>query len=248
MKKLFLLFLLLALVAVSGVFPQDNGDTGDVEGFVLDDANRPIVGAQVSAFVANRPSVGTWPQATSGVGGHFLITGVWPPGLYQITAQKPREGYGDPATVLFASPSAQAPTVEVRARVTTQGVMVRLGPRGGWVTGVVEDAASGQEVRGASAGFISADSRMEYGGGSIACHGKFFLLSPSDKSVRVRFSAPGYETWYLGPDGSEAHATPIRISPGETKEIVVRLLRLKGPAPDAKPATCGDRVTPPLGR
>ena len=181
-----------------------------------------------------RPSAGILLQVRSGVGGHFLMTGLWPPGLYQVTAQKPRSGYGDPAITLFASPSAEAPRVEVRPGETTKGVVV--------------DASSGEEVRGARAVLFSANSSMEYWGGGLACQANIFLLLPSDKSVRVRISARGYETWYYGPDGTEAHATPIKMSPGETKEIIVRLHRLKGAAEETKSATCGDRVIRLLGR
>ena len=248
MKKTFLLFLMLQVLAATTLFAQDDGRSGDIEGFVLDKNSHGIVGAEVTAFQPDRPSAGILPQVQSGVGGHFLMTGLWPPGLYQVTAQKPRGGYGNPAITLFASPSAEAPRVEVRPGETTKGVTVRLGPKGGWVTGVVVDASSGEEVRGARAVLFSANSSMEYWGGGLACQANIFLLLPSDKSVRVRISARGYETWYYGPDGIEAHATPIKMSPGETKEIIVRLHRLKGAAEETKSATCGDRVIRLLGR
>jgi len=234
MKKTFLLFLMLQVLAATTLFAQDDGRSGDIEGFVLDKNSHGIVGAEVTAFQPDRPSAGILPQVQSGVGGHFLMTGLWPPGLYQVTAQKPRGGYGNPAITLFASPSAEAPRVEVRPGETTKGVVV--------------DASSGEEVRGARAVLFSANSSMEYWGGGLACQANIFLLLPSDKSVRVRISARGYETWYYGPDGTEAHATPIKMSPGETKEIIVRLHRLKGAAEETKSATCGDRVIRLLGR
>ena len=52
--------------------------------------------------------------------------------------------------------------------------------------------------------------------------GKFNLLVPP-LPLCFEASAPGFERWYYGGDGSKERANALRLAPGEVKEITIPL-------------------------
>ncbi len=203
---------------------------GGMSGTVVDPAGRPAAGLTVYAFRPDRVGERVGTLATSDAEGHFLISGL-APGKYNLSACNEAEGYPD-RIYYFYETTEPFPEVEVQPEEVTSGVMVRLGPKGGWVVGRVIDSETGRGLRVAGIIFYRADSTQEFmeGGPNALVWDKhatdlsqFKILVPSNKPFRMKVTAPGRETWYYSPDGTEQHAAAIRLAPGQTKEVVVPL-------------------------
>ncbi len=224
MKRRLMLLLSAMVILVTSPATCTGQAPAEVAGVIVGEGAKPLSDAEVTAFPEGRPGVGILPHCFSDGAGHFLITGI-PPGRYRISGEKSQGGYGEPRQTLFNSPLASVPMVDLKPGEKAEGVTVRLGPRGGWVEGTVVDADSGAEIRNGSVAVLYARHHFPemYGAWSVGRGRRFRVLLPSDKKVRLKFSARGYDSWYLGTDGTEAHAAAVRLKPGEVKRIEVRL-------------------------
>jgi len=199
-----------------GFRPYDGGPTGEIRGTVVDPAGSPVAGAEVTADpVRSVHNVVRW--VTADQQGRFVIDGLqwW---SYSVRAKKESEGYPDTLSDLFNDGSAQSVTVSPATPVGT--VVVRLGPRGGFITPTYSDAETSQPVR--------ADLRIW--GWSDPVHDfhttrqpKPDLLIPSGKPIGIEFDAAGYDPWRY-PSGS-GPGQPITLGPGERQTIKVALRR-----------------------
>jgi hypothetical protein len=210
---------LFALTAAGQCFAQP---AGQIRGVVLSPDGHPAGDARVTLFPTEGASPGRPPTATTDPTGRFVLRGV-PAGRYRVTASKLAAGYGDPIWTLFSSDQAATPSVGIGAGRGNAEVVVRLPPKGAWLAGRIADLRTGLAVPTAGIGLYHSDSPQEYAGTGPDRRGWFRVLVPSDKSFRMSVSAKGYATWYYGRDGTQAGAQPIRMAPGTTKEIIVRL-------------------------
>jgi hypothetical protein len=207
------------LIAV-GTLAASEGGYGSIEGSVLDVAGQPIAAARVYA-ITMQPSASITPTAVTDAAGKYVLEGV-PAGLNMVAAGKREAGYADPVHD-FADPSQAMPEVLVRPGQATKGVVIKLDRKAACIRGEVRDGETGALLRRGGIAFLHAEDPQTYMGTGVGRAGDFNILVPSFFPFRMRVSAPGYASWYYGPDGTEGHAEPLHLTPGETKQITVRL-------------------------
>jgi hypothetical protein len=90
-------------------------------------------------------------------------------------------------------------------------------------------AESASEARnGDGPVYLSGGSGYESGypeSGRISSlgRGEFSILVPWSKPFGMRVSAQGYETWYFGSDGTPEGASPVRMAPHDSKQLLISL-------------------------
>lgn len=217
----FLLAVLAACVlgVPSSVLPSSSEQFGGIEGLVLTAEGKPVAGATVSAMEVSRPFVGRPPTAVSDDKGHYLINEL-EPGPYMVYGAKEEENY--PETDISFYGLMPPPEVTVEAGRIAKNVVLRFGAKAARLVGKVIDGQTGRDISNASMSLFRADD-LDTIGGSVSRTGVFTALIPPDNPIRVKVTAPGYEDWYYGADGTEDHATPIRLSSGAKKELTVSL-------------------------
>lgn len=217
---------LVCLLPLAASSPQEapklTEGLGAIQGVVVDRDGRPIPHLIVYADLTDSPGRGRKPSTFADEKGRFLL-GTLKPGNYMIHAYDVESGYPDTFFAFFGSPGA-VPQVEVHEGKVTRDVVVRLGPKGGWLSGEVVDAIS-------RAPLVKADILLTRQGdpkrfistGPNLPGATYRFLVPSNALFMMKVSAPGYRAWFSGGDGTEAHAAPISIKPGETKELIIKL-------------------------
>jgi len=215
---------LACVFLIGGPFgPQASAQRyGTIEGRVLDEHGQPLSGARVYPFPQDHPPPGIPLTAYTAQDGTFRLDPVTP-GPYQVCALKEEDGYPN-ANATFYDADFPYPEVTVRDGEVIRDVTIRLGPKAGRLVGTVVDSATGKPIRNASITFYEARSTQEYlSTGLIWPKLDFNALAPSTKPFRIRVSAPGYQNWFYGGDGSEADAKPLRMTPGERKDLTIQL-------------------------
>lgn len=225
MRRAALIVLLVAMFASHGGEGLPNAEQssgfGSIEGTVLDSEGNPVSEASVYALFTGGPTAGMVPVARTDGGGNYALGGVQA-GLNQVAAGKRDADYPDPIKD-FTDPDRHFTEVTVRPGETTKDVVVRLGPKGGRLRGQVVDAKTGGPILGAQITFYRLDSGQDYMGTNRGRQGGFDILVPSGRPFGMRVSKRGYQTWNYGQDESEQRVQPVRMAPGETKELVIRL-------------------------
>ena len=192
---------------------------GAIEGRVLDEKGHPVSGAKVSSMILDYPP-GRLFSAETDAQGHFSLRYARP-GRNAVYVGKEDEYYPD----TFLSPFVDAklvPIVNVVEQAVTEGVEVRLPPKGGKLVAEVVDAATQQPVDGARLTLCKADNPNK-------CHtvnhssptGQFRQLVPS-MPVTIRVSAPGYKDCWYKENGSRK-AAKLLVGPGSVKGISILL-------------------------
>lgn len=211
----------------SQTLTEPSGQFGAIEGKVLDASGNPIANARVDTQPADNTGGGLPPVsyvAYTDTEGRFFLDGV-PPGTHKVYADKEEEGYPSTLfTFLIANPET-APRVTVYDKQVTQGVDVRLGPKGTMLIGQIKDADTGRPIRDAEITLSHADNpNLSYTMGSNQPEGRFQRLIPSIP-FRIKVSAPNYETWTYTNGNSSGPTDVLQPAPGATKEIIVSLRR-----------------------
>lgn len=219
--KVWLLFVALVLWTLGGMtsflFTQE---PGRIEGLILSPEGKPVAGATVSALELSHPFVGRVPTSLTDQNGHFLIDGL-EAGPYMLYAGKEEENYPETNNYFYGPDPPREVTVH-EGRVT-KNVVLRLGPKGARLRGRVVDAETTKTISNASMSLVREDDSAASMGSSVGKAGEFNALVPGNKPFRLKVSAPGYHPWYFGTDGTEEHAAPIEMKPGESKELTIRL-------------------------
>jgi hypothetical protein len=214
---------------------------GAISGRVLYPDGRPVSGARVYPHILNQPFMGVPPRAFTNDKGEFLVRDLRP-GMYQVPAAKEDEDYPDMLAVFYGADDLM-PRVQVHSGEVTRGVLIRLGSKASRLVGRVEDADTHNQVR-ATITFYRAESSSEarnsdgtvyfsagsgYESGSPESgrisslgRGEFNILVPWTRPFGMKVSAQDYETWYY-PSGTEERAMPLRMKPGEAKELIIPL-------------------------
>ena len=217
--------------AIAGSEQTALSQPGSISGKVVDEQGSAVLHATVYYIPEDRVGPGLWPTATADSKGEFVFNKV-EPGRYRVCALKEGEAYPD-TNRTFYDAYVPYPTVNVYPGRATDGVVIRLGPKGAWIKGRALDAQTGLPVRRAGITFYAEKGAQVYMGTTTGKLADFAILVPSTKAFRMRVDAPGYATWYYGSDGTEEHTTPIRLAPGAVKELDVKLRPLN----DQEPAT-----------
>jgi hypothetical protein len=225
------LSLLLRLVIQHPALAQSSAvrlipGSGAVEGRVFDERGQPVPGAAVYAFQPDRSGPGLRHEVRTDGTGSFFLDSIQP-GLNRICAVDETEYYPDTNATFYDS-AVPYPEVNVHEGKVVRGVVIRVGPKAGRLVGKVLDSNTNSPIRRAGLTFYDARGTQEYMGTGLRLPAlDFNVLVPSTKPFRMKVWAPGYQTWYYGKDGTQAGAEPLRLSPGKTKEMIIRLRPLQ---------------------
>jgi hypothetical protein len=196
---------------------------GTITGTVLDESGNPVKGAIAYALNFDGTS-GLLPQGLTDQTGHFLIRRL-SFGRYRVFASKKEEGYPPQDESFYGGLDTPRPEVILSVDRPSETVTLRLGRRGGWVTGSVRDEATGELLETCSVSRWKEDQRAFLGGGGFVS-ANFRVLIPSDTPVTLRVWEWGYEAWfYRTPSGGDA----ISLSAGQELHIEIRLKRNQAP-------------------
>lgn len=204
--------------------PQPEGGPafGAIEGRVLDAEGKPLARATVDIRPVDQTVAGSLPVAQTDEQGRFFLDGV-PPGMHMVYASKEEEGYPATYMAFFVTDSASIPKVTVTNRQVTEDVVVRLGPKAARLVGRIVDAKTHQPIEEAEIILYREDNPNDYFSFGLNQEGgRFQRLIPST-SLRMKVSAPGYEDWYYGKDGSKELWETVQVAPNATKEITIAL-------------------------
>lgn len=204
--------------------PQ-NASRNFISGRVLDPAGNPVAGAEVMAFGA-KYYLGKIPGAVTDEHGAFVIEGVRP-GVYDISASKEEEGYGDTRSGLYSADGFQNPRVVVNPGQEVSDVVVQLGPKCTRLVVHVSDRQMGKKVAAGPNMQIKL-KRDDRPGASVATgmdeNGDFSILVPP-AAYSVEISIPGYKKLRYRGVGAEPVAKTQHASPPRKKEIALSLDR-----------------------
>lgn len=193
-----------------------NGQTGSIQGKVLDVRGAPVDGATVYAVNQNRMDDSPVTSVTDGQG-NFKLTKV-PVGQVYVNASKSDSGQPYSLFAFYNLPGEQKPKVLVLEEQTTERVVVRLGESVGYFNLKVVD--QDEHVVWSRLVFTRADQPGEYKR-SFAGEGEV-PIPPVPVSLTV--TAVGFAEWHLtAPDGSAI----VRLSPGVHRAVTARLVPLK---------------------
>jgi hypothetical protein len=218
--------------ALSTRLPQELvGQSGGVEGRVVDGTGNPIAGALVNALYVNQPGQsrqGAAPaSARSDEFGRFFLNDLRA-GTYLIYASKEADGYLSSFFPFFITdPATMPPRVSVFERQITQNIVLQLGAKAARLVGRILDAETTRPVERAEIMLSREDDPKNFILTGPNKAGGIFQLQVPSVPFRIKVSARGYEDWYYGGDGTRQHAAPIQLIPNTTKELIVNLRPVK---------------------
>jgi hypothetical protein len=200
---------------------QDQPYTGEIEGRVLDADGRPVGEAVVYAE-ANGISNELIPSARTNGDGLFRIAIV--PGVYRIYAGKESEGYPESMSPIYRG-AVRSTRVAVHLGETTGGVVLRVGPKLGRLTGSVIDGTTRKPIadvtitlRLAHNQAISLETNVDEGG-------HFTFIAPL-RAFTIEAKASGYEDWSYTAGAAGQKVTPLKVVPNSTTKLTVSMRRL----------------------
>jgi hypothetical protein len=191
--------------------------TGSARGIVLDEEGKSVAGATV--FAAGTPYK---PSTLSNEAGKFLLEGL-SPGNWGLLAYKKADGYPPNFFAFFSAGPAQVPAVEVAAGKIAENVIVRLGPKAAYLNFDIADQ-SGKSVS-AAATFTRPDMEGNGDFGSSVGANERFLVPPIP--FRLTVESQGCEPWHYGGGDWRSDRGLIKLRPGETQNLPVRLRCIK---------------------
>ncbi len=197
---------------------------GAVSGRVVDPESNPVAGAEVKAFGA-KYHFGKVPNTITDEQGAFVLEGI-PPGVYDISASKEEEGYGDTGSSIYSADGVQNPRVTVRPGQAISDVSVQLGPKCTWLVVRVNDRQTGKKLP-AGNNMIIRLTREDRAGAAHSTgmdeNGDFSILVPP-AAYSVEISVPGYKRLQYHGVGAESAAKTRHAAPRK-KEVALSLDR-----------------------
>ena len=107
--------------------------------------SKPVQNVEVYCQPVAEPGMGGRASVLTDSDGRFFLDRVIP-GTNTIHASKPDDGYPDTLFAFFVTDANEIPRVPVVENEVTAGVIVRLGPRHGRLTGSILDAETGVAI------------------------------------------------------------------------------------------------------
>ena len=217
-----LLLSLLELMSIPVVVAQKKDATGLVYGIVIYQDKKPAKGATVYATPLGRPIGAVIPHADSDDTGYYAIRipRSWF-GNFAVAAKKEDEDYPDMSKQFYSDGKFQ--TVTISASHPEANVVIRLGPQAGVLRGTVVDAHSDESLS-PCVEFRRAAKLNNFLSGSGLVKPTYKLLIPPDTDVLMQISLDGYRTWYFPGTIDKETQRPVRLRPGETKTVDIRLV------------------------
>jgi hypothetical protein len=231
--KIALLFSLFVLVIGSFyTFSQSVGrdippGCGVIRGRVIDQNSVPVSGVRVYAMVADHP-----PRATSSdvhaitdENGAFFL-GCAEPGRNGVYTVKEDDFYPDTFLTPFVDPRFFT-AVDVTDQQVVRGVEVYLPPKAGKLNIRVRDARSEKPIDGVVLTICRSNESVKLPGPECSVltnlpESGFSRLLPA-MAYMIKASAPGYQDWYYGSDGSKKHMEVMQLTPKMTKNLIIAL-------------------------
>lgn len=202
--------------------PESGPQYGAIEGRVLDEEGNPLAGAIVDLHPIDETVIaGSLPVAYTDEQGRFFLDGVIP-GTHMIYASKEEDGYPSSYLGFFIDPSV-VPKVTVHHKQVTEGVTLRLGSKAARLAARIVDAETNQPVEDAEIILYRTENPNNYFSfGLNQSGGRFQRLIPS-LPLNLKVTAPGYEDWFYGENGTQEKQSVIQVAPNTTKELRIAL-------------------------
>jgi Carboxypeptidase regulatory-like domain len=159
--------------------------------------------------------------------GNFSIEGL-AFGVYDIFVSKEEDGFPDTDFFFYSSKQTSVPQVAVTKQQPPPFVTVPIGPKAGRITGRVANAVTGAPIGNATMTFSRPENKFMVLTTSLNQpddRGAFNFLLPA-APLTIKVTAPGYAVWNYRNEGSK-QADLLTLEPGKTKELVVRMRRLR---------------------
>ena len=205
---------------------QDAADSGAMTGRVLDEDGQPVAGAEVYANRGGSP-MGRLPRALSDERGEFSFRDLVP-GTYTLHASQDRGGYLRTDSAFHLPGYFTNPQASVTERQTVTDVEVRVGPRGAKLRGTITDLLTGGPVKGAQITLRRVDNPDYSYSTGPNLKGDFDIIVPPEPFT-IEVSEPGHEVWAHNKGDLKPQGEPLKLSPGETKKLIIRLRPGKQP-------------------
>lgn len=206
--------------------PTDDPHTalGSVDGIVVDLDNKAVVNARVYAVPLDdiRPEARLRVEVLTDESGRFHLEYV-PVGRVRMHAWLESLGYQDTSFDFLVTSKQSVPIVSISEGKTTAGVVVRLGPKGGRLSGSIVDAQTGYAIPNAVLTFVRLDNPKAYVAMGPDLAGKFHLPMPSNVDFRLKVSADHYADWWSGANPGGTDRGAVRLVPGGELKLAVRL-------------------------
>ena len=199
---------------------------GVVEGLVVNSSGQPVTDASVYYRVGDDSTISQQHQTTSDCNGRFVLEHVLA-GNVQIGAFKETDGYVDRR---FAFPfygetnDGDFPEVQVRARESVKGGVVRLGRQGAFLELNVFDVDTKAPLDSVNYQMCNGDhpGDDQYCLGSVATGHQAQRIVPP-VPVTLEIGAPGYGSWNYKND--DTGSTLVKLDSGEVKSLTIYLKR-----------------------
>lgn len=181
---------------------------GSVRGVVLADDGQPLSGATV--FAVREQDMTHQMRTTTDDRGRFRLEGV-PVDSVDLSAFKDTDWYPYNFFSFFHTVSGIPARIAVKGGVTTDNVVIRMGPRAGALNLKVLDAGGTTIEEGVSLVFAREDMPGEYRRGG----GGYPILVPP-VPFRLTVEAPGCQPW---------HSNVLKPESTKTIDLTVRMKR-----------------------
>lgn len=214
--------LILQLATLIAASIPSSASGGVVLASVFDHAGRHIEGALVRADrLDSGMTLSVVPECLTDSSGRCSLDNL-PPGRYTVNAGKQQDGYPN-MYIPFYRRGEPAKTIEVKAQTKPVNVSIVLGPKGAWVHLSVVDAATGKRIENPTIILRRALSPDDFLSTNLGLNSE--ILLPSDDDVLMEVKAPGYRMWHLVESSGISSDKPLRLHPGETRQLSIRLNR-----------------------
>lgn len=224
MRILPVVFLLISGCAVSQT-PDPTPVDGRISGTVVNEDGKPVPGAAVyvsqeASSLVDANSV----VARTDAAGRFDFGRKLKHGVYEIHAQKEKDGYPDPTSKFYEPLNFSPQNVQLFGDHPAQKVTVKLEDKAAILAGTIFDAATGRRLKG-DIGFSNLQTNA--GRVTMAADGTFSALIPAktDVIVLVQEVDRDHADWSL-------FTTKINLQPGQKMYIDVPLYKTATP-PDS---------------
>jgi hypothetical protein len=209
MPTLKFLTLLSLLITISALNSAGQAGTGSIEGTVIDQRGRSVVGAWVSAL-GTRPLGGRVPGARTDSKGHFAIRSLdWDE--YGVQACK-EEDYV-PCGFFYRGETKQVRVAPENPSVTAE---IRLGLKGARIDWIARDASTGKPIP-ARFTFRPLQAPQRF----VSGYFEPIIFIPASIDFSLEVSADGYKTWSYASQYNPPQ--PLRLAPGAHVHLGVNL-------------------------
>lgn len=208
-----------AMTRPQGSYQDVAPPSGKILGRVVDAQGQPVSGAKVHAQKSDF-TMGRLPTAYTDNHGKFLIKGLTL-GTYMMSVAKEEDGYPPSDSPFHSAGLIEIPQVAINEQQVAPKIVIQMGPRASRLVGHIVNAAN-KPIENAQITLSRVD-RPDYSyltGPDLK--GKFKVLVPP-VPIMIKVSAPGYEDWYYGGDGSIEQASVMRLAPKTTKKLAISL-------------------------